>query len=395
MIEIREEFLPIAVPDISEEEVDEVVEALKSGWISVGPRVKQFEEAMVNRHGTRHAIAVSSCTAALFLVAKALGIGPGDKAIMPSMSWPSTANVFEQLGATPVFADVERHTANILPATIEPLLQEHGSEVKAIVPVHMSGLPVDIEGIEALAAEHQVPVFYDAAHAVFSEYQGKPIGSFGIASCFSFYAIKNLTCGDAGVITTNDDELAEQIRLWSYHGMNKDAWKRYSDEGGSPHVECIVPGYKLNLTDLHAALGIVQLRRANVLLAKRNKLVRTYNQLFEGMNDIEIPMHETTEGKWGNHVYGIRLLDDSQDRNKVMEALREYKVGTNIHFYPTHMHSFYRNKYPEVSLPNTEWLGEKLISLPLCSQYEPGDLEYVVALLRQVLDSGMAIKDKT
>ena len=392
MIEIREEFLPIAVPDISEEEVDEVVEALRSGWISVGPKVKQFEEAMANRHGTRCAIAVSSCTAALFLVAKALGIGPGDKAIVPSMSWPSTANVFEQLGATAIFADVERRTANIVPETIEPLLQKHGSIVKAIVPVHMSGLPVDIEGIEALAAEYRVPVLYDAAHAIFSEYQGKPIGSFGIASCFSFYAIKNLTCGDAGVITTNDDELAEQIRLWSYHGMNKDSWKRYSDEGGSPHVECMVPGYKLNLSDLHAALGIAQLRRANVLLAKRNKLVRTYNQLLAGMNDIEIPIHETTEGKWGNHVYSIRLLDDSQDRNKVMEALREYKVGTNIHFYPTHMHTFYRDKYPEVSLPNTEWLGERLISLPLCTRYKSDDLEYVVKVLRHVLDSDQARK---
>jgi len=394
MIEIREEFLPIAVPDISDEEVEEVVEALRSGWISVGPKVKQFEEAMARRHGTRCAIAVSSCTAALFLVAKALGIGPGDKAIVPSMSWPSTANIFEQLGATAIFADVERSTANIIPETIEPLLQEHGGEVKAIVPVHMSGLPVDIESIEALAAEYGVPVFYDAAHAVFSEYQGKPIGSFGLGSCFSFYAIKNLTCGDAGIVTTNDDELAEQIRLWSYHGMNKDAWKRYSNEGGGPHVECVVPGYKLNLTDLHAALGIAQLRRADVLLAKRNKLVRTYNQLLEGMNDIEIPIHKTTEGKWGNHVYGIRLLDDSQDRNKVMDTLREYKVGTNIHFYPTHMHTFYRDKYPEVSLPNTEWLGERLISLPLCSKYESGDLEYVVALLRQVLDSGIAVKDK-
>lgn len=392
MIEIREEFLPIAVPDISEEEVNEVVETLWSGWISVGPKVKQFEEAMAKRHGTRHAIAVSSCTAALFLVAKALGIGPGDKAIVPSMSWPSTANVFEQLGATAIFADVERRTANIVPETIEPLLQEHGSEVKVIVPVHMSGLPVDIEGIEALAAEYLVPVFYDAAHAVFSEYQGKPIGSFGIASCFSFYAIKNLTCGDAGIITTNDDELAEQIRLWSYHGMNKDAWKRYSDEGGSPHVECLVPGYKFNLTDLQAALGIVQLRRANVLLAKRNKLVHTYNQLLAEINDVEIPIHETMEGKWGNHVYAIRLLDDSQDRNKVMEALREYKVGTNIHFYPTHMHAFYRDKYPEVSLPNTEWLGERLISLPLCTRYKSDDLEYVVKVLKHVLDSDQARK---
>ncbi len=172
-MKIREDFLAIAVPDITDEEVSEVVDAVRSGWISVGPKVKEFEEAMAERHGTRHAIAVSSCTAALFLVAKALGIGPGDKAIVPSMTWPSTPNVFEQLGTTPVFADVDRRTANITPDTVEPLLMRYGSSIKAIVPVHMSGLPVDIEGIETLGSRYGVPVFYDAAHAVFSEYRDR------------------------------------------------------------------------------------------------------------------------------------------------------------------------------------------------------------------------------
>jgi len=383
----REDFLPIAIPDISEQEINQVLDALKSGWISVGPKVKEFEAAMTRLHKVKHAIALNSCTAALFLVAKALNIGSGDKAVVPSMSWPSTANVFEQLGATPVFADVDPRTANVTVETLEPLLKEHGGDVKAIVPVHMSGLPVDIDGIEALGKAYDIPVFYDAAHAIFSRYQDKPVGTYGLASCFSFYAIKNLTCGDAGVVTTNDDDLAEEIRLWSYHGMSKDAWKRYSIEGGSPHVECLVPGFKFNLTDLQAAIGLAQLERFNELLEKRNRLVQVYAQLLADWQDVETPVLETKTGKWGNHVYGIRLLDVHHDRDTVMAGLRDWNIGTNIHFHPTHRHYYYRNKYPWVSLPNTEWLGQRLISLPLCTKHTEQDVAYVIHALRQVLDS--------
>lgn len=391
-MKIRDEFLPIAIPDISEQEVYEVVDTLKSGWISVGPKVKKFEEVIAQRQGVKHAIAVSSCTTASFLVAKVMGIGPGDKAIVPSITWPSTASIFEQLGATVVFADVDRRTGNITAEIIEELLKEHGKSVKVIVPVHLSGLPADIEKIEAVAVKYGVPVVYDAAHAIFSEYKGRPIGSFGLASCFSFYATKNITCGDGGIVTTNDDDLAEQIRIWGYHGMSKDAWKRYSADGGGPHVQAVVPGYKFNLTDLQAALGLAQLRRADDLLSKRNVLVQAYNELFARMSDIEVPIYETQDGKWGNHFYGIRLLDDSLDRDKVMQRLREYKIGTNIHFYPTHLNKYYREKYPDVSLANTEWLGERLISIPLCTKYEFADCEYVVNALRDILDSATAKK---
>jgi UDP-4-amino-4-deoxy-L-arabinose-oxoglutarate aminotransferase len=393
VLEIRESFLPIAVPDITEREIAEVVDALHSGWISAGPRVERFEAMIAERQGTRHAISMSSCTAALFVVAKALGVGPGDEVVVPSMTWPSTANVVEQLGATPVFVDVDRRTANITTDALEPVLESRGASIKAVIPVHMSGLPVEIADVEAVAERFGIMVIYDAAHAIFSEYYGRPVGGFGHAATFSFYAIKNLTCGDGGVLTTDDDELAESVRLWAYHGMRADSWKRYQAEEGSPHVQCLVPGFKFNLTDLNAAVGIVQLERADELLERRNLLVKAYDELFAGMDDVEVPVFETESGRWGNHVYGIRILDDEQDRDRLMEVLRrEYKIGSNVHFYPTHLHRYYRTKYPDVRLPNTEWLGERLLSLPLCTRYTVADCEYVAASLRDTLDRGLAVR---
>lgn len=390
----REDFLPIAVPDISEQEVYEVVDALKSGWISVGPKVKQFEEVMAEFHQSEYAIAVSSATAALFLVAKALGIEEGDYVIVPTITWPSTANIVEQLGATPVFVDVDIHTINTTPSIVEEKIKEYGDKIKLIIPVHISGLPVDIEGFQEISDEYNIPIVYDAAHAVFSEYKRKRVGSYGLASCFSFYAIKNITTGDGGIITTDNEDLYEKLKLWSYHGMDKDAWKRYSEESASPHVQSIVPGYKFNLTDLQAALGLAQMNRADELLSKRNELVEFYNELFEGYNPIETPVFQTKCGKWGNHVYGIKLKDENIDRDKMMNVLRAYNIGTNIHFYPVHQNYYYRKKYPEVELPNAEWLGEHLISLPLCTKHTKKDVEYVVDVVKYIIEKGLATNKK-
>ncbi len=387
-MKIRKTFLPIAVPDITDLEKNEVIDALDSGWISVGPKVKRMERMFAELHGTEYAVAVSSATAALFLTGKALGVGEGDRVIVPSMSWPSTANIVEQLGATPCFVDVDRRTGNITPDIVEEKILELNKDVQLITPVHMSGLPVDIRGFQKLSERYGVPVVYDAAHAVFSRYDGEPVGKFGRASCFSFYAIKNLTAGDGGVITTDDAELAEKISLWAYHGMNKDAWKRYSNENAAPHVQSIVPGYKFNMTDLNAAVGIAQLKRFDELRDRRNLLVVHYNETLSDVEGVETPVFQTDIGKWGNHVYGVRLLGDAPDRDGVMAKLAEYNIGVNIHFYPTHLHKYYRDKYPNVSLPNTEWLGERLISLPLCTRYEFEDLDYVAAALRHSLKPG-------
>ncbi len=390
----RADFLPIAVPDISEQEVYEVVDTLKSGWISVGPKVKKFEEVFAEYHQSKYAIAVNSATAALFLVAKAVEIKAGDYVVVPTMTWPSTANIVEQLGAIPVFVDVDIHTLNTTPSIVEEKITEYGSKIKLIIPVHMSGLPVDIDGFQQISNKYGIPVLYDAAHAVFSEYKDKRIGSYGLASCFSFYAIKNITTGDGGLITTDDEDLYREMRLWSYHGMDRDSWKRYSEESASPHVQSVVPGYKFNMTDLNAALGLAQMSRVDELLSKRNELVKLYNELFDGYATIEVPVFQMEYGKWGNHVYGIKLKDESIERDKMMSVLREYNVGTNIHFYPVHQNHYYRKKYPGVKLPNAEWLGKHLLSLPLCTRHTEEDVRYVVDVVKYVIKEGLATKER-
>ncbi|MBK8982227.1 MAG: DegT/DnrJ/EryC1/StrS aminotransferase family protein [Ignavibacteria bacterium] len=243
-----------------------------------------------------------------------------------------------------------------------------------------------------MSDKHNIPVIYDAAHAVFSSYKNKMIGQYGAMSTFSFYATKNITTGDGGMITTNDDYLAEQCRLWSYHGLPKDSWKRYSAENASPHVQSIVPGYKFNLTDIQAALGIAQLKRKDDLLSKRNFLVESYNGFFKNYDWIDTPVFQTEHGKWGNHVYVIKILDEDIDRDKLMQELRKMNIGTNLHFYPVHKNLYYEKKYPDVKLPASEWLMDKILTLPLCTKYSVSDLEYVRDSLDYIYENRLANK---
>ena len=384
-MEIRKNFLSLAIPDISEQEIYEVVDCLKSGWISVGPKVKEFENKFADYHGTKHAIAMSSCTTALFISALVAGVGKGDFVIVPTITWQSTANIVEQLGATPLFADVEKDTLNISKEWVQKYIDKYGKKIKVIIPVHHSGLPVDIDWFTDISEKYGIKIIYDAAHAVFSTYKNKRVGQFGEMSCFSFYATKNLTTGDGGMITTNNDDYAELCRTWSYHGLPKDSWKRYSAESASPHVQCIVPGYKFNLTDLQAGIGLAQLRRADELLKKRNELVIHYNSLLKDFEKIQTPVFETKNGKWGNHVYVIKLMDESLNRDEFMQKLRKYNIGTNLHFYPVHKNVYYEKKYPNIKLPNSEWLMNRIITLPLCSMYSKTDLDYVVNIIKYLI----------
>ena len=384
-MEIRKNFLSLAIPDISEQEIYEVVDCLKSGWISVGPKVKEFENKFADYHGTKHAIAMSSCTTALFISALVAGVGKGDFVIVPTITWQSTANIVEQLGATPLFADVEKDTLNISKEWVQKYIDKYGKKIKVIIPVHHSGLPVDIDWFTDISEKYGIKIIYDAAHAVFSTYKNKRVGQFGEMSCFSFYATKNLTTGDGGMITTNNDDYAELCRTWSYHGLPKDSWKRYSAESASPHVQCIVPGYKFNLTDLQAGIGLAQLRRADELLKKRNELVIHYNSLLKDFEKIQTPVFETKNGNWGNHVYVIKLMDESLNRDEFMQKLRKYNIGTNLHFYPVHKNVYYEKKYPNIKLPNSEWLMNRIITLPLCSMYSKTDLDYVVNIIKYLI----------
>lgn len=389
-MDIRKDFLSLAVPDISELEIYEVIDSLKSGWISVGPKVKKFEKEFAEYHGVKHAIATSSCTTALLVAARVLGIGPGDYVMVPTITWQSTANIVEQLGATPLFTDVEKDTLNMRLVDVENYIKKYGDKIKAVIPVHMSGLPVDIDWFIETSEKHNIPIIFDAAHAVFSSYKGRMVGGFGKVSCFSFYATKNITTGDGGMITTNDDDAAEQCRMWSYHGLPKDSWKRYSEEGGSPHVQCIVPGYKFNLTDLQAALGLAQLKRKDQLIQKRNELIIHYNELFKPLDYIQTPVFETADGKWANHVYVVKILDEEVDRDRFMQELKKLNIGTNLHFYPVHKNIYYRKKYPDVSMPNAEWLMNRILTLPLCTKYSYPDVEYVVEAVKYVYENRSA-----
>lgn len=391
-MEIRKNFLPLAVPDITDAERSEVMEALDSGWISVGPKVKEFEKQFAEYHQVKHAVSFSSCTSALFIAAKSLGISRGDYVIVPTITWQSTANIVEQLEATPLFCDVDRETLNIRTEDAEKYIKEYGKKIKAIIPVHHSGLPADINYFTEVTERHNIPVIYDAAHAVFSSYENKMIGQFGKMSAFSFYATKNITTGDGGMITTNDDSLAELCRLWSYHGLPKDSWKRYSAENASPHVQSVVPGYKMNLTDLQAALGLAQLKRKEDLLSKRNFLVEYYNEILEKFDWIEKPVFKTEKGKWGNHVYVIKILDEDIDRDRFMAELRRLNIGTNLHFYPVHKNIYYREKYPDVNLPVAEWLMNRIVTLPLCTKYSKEDLDYTADALKYVYENKTANK---
>ncbi|MDQ3019401.1 MAG: DegT/DnrJ/EryC1/StrS aminotransferase family protein [Bacteroidota bacterium] len=394
-MKVRKDFLSLAIPDITDEEKREVMEALDLGWISTGPKVKEFEKQFAEYHQVKHAVATSSCTTALFIAAKVLGISKGDYVIVPTITWQSTANIVEQLEATPLFCDADRQTLNIKQDDIEKYLKQYGNKVKAIIPVHHSGLPVDINWFTEISNRYNVPVIYDAAHAVFSSYENKMIGQFGEMSCFSFYATKNLTTGDGGMITTNNDGLAELCRIWSYHGLPKDSWKRYSSENSSPHVQSVVPGYKFNLTDIQAGLGLAQLKRKDVLLQKRNELVEYYNELLKNTEWLETPVFKNEKGKYGNHVYVIKILDEQVDRDKFMNELRKLNIGTNLHFYPVHKNFYYENKYPGISLPDSEWLMNRILSIPLCTKYSKTDIKYVVDCINYIYEknTGRIIKD--
>jgi perosamine synthetase len=381
----------LAFPDITQEEIYEVIDCLQSGWISVGPKVREFENKFAEYHQVKHAISLSSCTTALLIAAKVIGVERNDYVIVPTISWQSTANIVEQLDAIPLFCDVEKDTLNIKQEDVERYIKQYGKKIKTIIPVHHSGLPVEIDWFTQISEKYNIPVIYDAAHAVFSSYKNKMIGQYGEMSCFSFYATKNLTTGDGGIITTNNDEFAEQCRLWSYHGLPKDAWKRYSAESASPHVQSIIPGYKFNLTDLQAALGLAQMRRKEELLNKRNVLIEHYNNLFKDVDYIQTPVHKTKNGKWGNHVYVIKILDETVDRDKFMQELRKLNVGTNLHFYPIHKNYYYERKYPEVKLENAEWLMNRILTLPLGTTYSSDDIEYVVNAVKYIYENKLAV----
>lgn len=380
----KENFLVFGSPLIEQPEIDEVVECMRNRWIGTGPKVHQFENDFAEFKGSRHALALNSCTAALHLSMIASNIGPGDEVITTPMTFCATINAIIHCGATPVLADCDRTTMNILPEEIEKKVT---SRTRAIVPVHFAGRCCDMKSIMKTAKEHNLLVIEDCAHAIEAEHQGQKAGTFGDMGCFSFYVTKNIVTGEGGMVITNDDRFAETIKVMGLHGMSKDAWKRFSDEGYR-HYEVIHAGFKYNMMDIQAAMGIHQLKRIEQYWKKRKTIWKQYNEAFKEL-PCSTPAASGPETKHAYHLYTL-LIDIekiSKNRDWVLQALLAENIGAGVHYIPVHLHPYYRKTYgwEKGDFPNAEWIGERTISLPLSAGLNEKDIEDVIICIRKIL----------
>lgn len=383
----RAKFLPYSLPFIGEEEIAEVVDTLRSGWLTTGPKTKRFEQEFADFVGVGHAVAVNSATAGLEASLAALGVGPGDEVIVPSMTFCATANVVVHLGAKPVLVD-SREDFNVDPQAIAAAVSPR---TRAIIPVHFGGQPADMDEITAVARQHDLAVVEDAAHAVGVSYRGRQVGTIGRTAAFSFYATKNLTTGEGGMITLNDDALAERLRSLVLHGMSRDAWKRYA-KPNAWHYDVTDAGYKMNMTDVQAALGLHQLRRLPHFNARRAEIAARYTEALADL-PLRLPLrHADREHNW--HLYVVRL-DLSRltiGRDAFMEAMTERRIGTSVHFIPVHMHSYYRDRfaYAPEDLPVCARLFGEIVSLPLYPAMTNDDVDDVIDAVRDVCRAASA-----
>ena len=383
---VRREFLVFGRPFVTEDDIREVVDTLRSGWIGFGPKTLRFEADFASYAHASHAVAVNSCTAALHLALIAAGVGPGDEVITTPLTFAATANVITHVGAKPVFVDVDRATQNICPDLVESALTPR---TKAILPVHMAGWPCDLESISRIADGSGIPVIEDAAHAIEAWYKGRKIGAISAMTAFSFYATKNLTTAEGGMLTTEDGALANRLRTLRLHGLDKDAWKRYSHGGFLPY-ETVEPGYKYNMTDLQASMGLHQLARIESSLAKRQRLWRLLDQGLGGLEEVRIPTVPEEEGsRHARHLYTIHLeLERLEiDRDEFIRALAAENIGAGVHFVPIHLHAYYRGAYGyrRGDYPSAEWIGDRTVSLPLSAGMSEEDAADVVAAVHKVV----------
>ncbi len=377
-------YLPYAAPLIGEEELLEVIDTLNTGWLSRGPKCALFEERFASFVGSKYAVAVNSCTAAMFLALKAMDIGPGDEVLTSPLTFAATANVIVHTGALPVFADISPKTLNIDP---DEIAQKISPRTKVILPVHYAGRACDMDRILELAAAHGLKVLEDAAHAVYTRYKGRMVGSIGDATAFSFYVTKNLSTGEGGMLTTDDVELAHKVRLLSLHGMDTDAWKRYTAKG-SWYYRVLLPGYKCNMTDLQASLGLRQLERLAEMQRIREAYARAYNEGLKGLEGIVLP-HADEEGRHAWHLYVVQI-DEKQaglSRQSFIEELKRRGIGTSVHFIPVHLHPYYATAYgyKEGDFPAAESAYRKLVSLPLYPKMTEDDVEKVIGAVRGIM----------
>src|SRR3989344_1723866 len=381
-MEKRTDFLPLAKATIDPEELKAVEEVLRSGWLTTGAKVKEFEENMQQYLSIKKAIGLTSCTAGLHIALAALGIGPGDEVIVPAYTFVATAHVVEWLGAKSVLVDVEKDTFNIDSVAIEKAITP---KTKAIIPVHYAGHACDLGVILQIAKKYNLPVIEDAAHAIGTEYGGKKIGNHSNAAVFSFYVTKTITTAEGGMIVTNNEEFGKKLKSYAYFGMDKDAFNRYSEKG-SWFYQIVGPGYKYNMNNIQGAIGVEQLKKLEQFIIKRRELAQHYNRLLKDVSGVITPT-EKSYTKHAFHLYPLLLNTDKITRDQFILRLKEYNVGTSVHFIPLHMHPFYQNKYNfnKGDFPIAEWLFEKEVSLPMYPGMTLQDVEYVVDAIKEIL----------
>ena len=380
----KKEYVVFGAPLIERPEIEEMVKTLRSGWLGIGPKAAMFENTISRLTGAKYVMAVNSCTAALHLSLIAAGIGKDDEVITTPLTFCATANAIVHSGATPVFVDIDPDTMNIDPAKIEKAIT---SKTKAIIPVHFAGRPCNMDKIMAIAKKHNLLVIEDAAHAIGAEYKGERIGNIGGITCFSFYVTKNVTTGEGGVICTNNKILADKIKILALHGMSKDAWKRFSDDGYK-HYEVIYPGFKYNMTDMQASLGIHQLKRIEKYYKARKQIWDFYNKELKNLPLI-LPDSNPLNVKHAMHLYTV-LVDKEKcgvERNKFMQEMHQRDVGTGIHYNPIHLHKYYRDTYGYKvgNFPNAEYIGERTVSLPLSAKLTMSEAKRVVSAIKEIL----------
>jgi dTDP-4-amino-4,6-dideoxygalactose transaminase len=377
-------FLTFGQPMIGEPEIRAVVECLESRWLGTGPRVQQFERRFGEYRRSAHAVAVSSCTAALHLSLLALGLGEGDEVITTTLTFCSTVNAIIHCGARPVLADCDRASMNIDAAAIERRITPR---TKAIVVVHLCGRPCEMDGILALAQARGLRVIEDCAHAIEATYRDRPLGGFGDMGCFSFYVTKNMTTAEGGMVTTDSEDLADRIKILALHGLSRDAWRRYSD-AGHVHYEVVAPGFKYNMTDIQAALGLAQLDRIEPNAVRRAAIWQTYCERFADLPCI-LPASTPAHMTHARHLF-TPLIDADQlriGRDQLLDALIAENIGVGVHYLPVSGHRYYRETYGYVAgdFPNAEFIGAHTVSLPLSGALDDEDVDDVCEAFRKLL----------
>lgn len=380
----NDDFLVFGSPYVGDEEIDEVVRTLRSGWLGTGPRVAAFEDRFREYKGASHALALNSCTAALHVALLASGVGPGDEVITTPLTFAATANSIIHAGARPVFADVDPATFNLSPAAVEEAVTD---KTRAVIPVHFGGRACDMDAILAICRKHDLLLIEDCAHAVETQYHGRHAGTFGDAGCFSFYVTKNLITGEGGMVLTPHADIADRAKVLSLHGMTRDAWRRFGDEGYR-HYQVVAPGFKYNMMDIQAAIGLHQLARVEQLLPKRAEVWARYDEAFRTL-PCAIPAPPEADTVHARHLYTLVLDTDDLGihRDEVLNRMTASGVGVGVHYLPVHTHPFYveRFGYRRGDFPQAERIGDRTVSLPLSAKLRDQDVERVIETVEVAL----------